>query len=338
VSSDAQAIRLTTRKAHASGAPFWLSAGLVILCLACLVLFVAWAQLKPLMVESCTSMLNGSARCDSVLNKVRIYALSLGLFPLILLLERWKPADEYQPAFSSGLVVDCFWFLVFPVLGVWLPTIFEEFLHATFGTSLSAFQLPLLPTLPLTLQIVLVILLSDFLAWFSHVIRHKVSFLWELHKIHHSQTQLNYFSSVRLHPLDLVANAAIRFLPFTLLGMQMAVPAFLGWIAFQRFYEMFVHANLRTNMGWLRFVLVTPQSHRIHHSMQHEHIDKNFGNIFSIWDFIFGTQVIDSQVYPETGIGDTDVPLHDSAHPLRAARIFLRELFYPFFAFARPKR
>jgi sterol desaturase/sphingolipid hydroxylase (fatty acid hydroxylase superfamily) len=338
VSSDAQAIRLTTRRGLASSAPAWLSIGLVALCLGCLALFFAWSQLKPVMVESCTALLDGSARCDSVINKIRIYALSLGLFPLILLLERWRPADAQQPAFSSGLVVDCFWFLVFPVLGVWLPTVFEELLHATFGARLSAFQLPLLASLPAAWQVALVILLSDFLAWFSHVIRHKVSFLWELHKIHHSQTQLNYFSSVRLHPLDLVANAAIRFLPFTLLGMQMAVPAFLGWIAFQRFYEMFVHANLRTNMGWLRFVLVTPQSHRIHHSMQREHIDKNFGNIFSIWDHIFGTQITDCKVYPETGVGDPDVPVHESAHPLPAARTFLRELFYPFLALARPKR
>ena len=319
-------------------APAYVGIALIAASVACLVLFAGWAQLSPLLVDGCSTLLNDSARCAPAVSKIRIYAFSLALFPAILLLECWRPADRNQPMFSIGLVVDCWWFLAFPLLGVWLPTVFEEFLGDQVGRYLGAFRLNLMSSLPLHAQMIAVILLSDFLAWFSHVIRHKVPVLWELHKIHHSQVNLNYFSSVRLHPLDLIANAAIRFLPFTLLGVQMAVPAFIGWIAFQRFYEMFVHANLRTNLGWLRFVLVTPQSHRIHHSMQSEHIDKNFGNIFPIWDQLFGTHIRDSQVYPATGIHDPHVPVGVSARPLSAAMTYLREMLYPLVAITRLKR
>jgi sterol desaturase/sphingolipid hydroxylase (fatty acid hydroxylase superfamily) len=316
-------------------APTYFVVALLAVCMACLVLLIGWSQLSPLLVDGCGELLNGSQRCASGINKIWIYAYSLALFPAILLLQRWRPATSEQPAFAAGLVVDCLWFIAFPVLGVWLPTVFEEFLTRTFGAQLGALQIDLLDQLPIAIQIVVVILASDLLSWISHVIRHKVPVFWEFHKIHHSQVQLNYFSTLRQHPLDLIANSLIRFLPFTLLGLQMAVPAFIGWIAFQRFYEMYVHSNIRTNMGWLRYVLVTPQSHRIHHSMAAEHLDTNYGNIFSIWDFLFGTQVRNYSVYPATGVHDRQVPATRSATPAAAIRTFVAELFYPLVAIAR---
>jgi sterol desaturase/sphingolipid hydroxylase (fatty acid hydroxylase superfamily) len=319
----------------AASAPTYFVVVLLTVCVASLVLLVGWTEFGPLLTDSCSKLLDGSQRCGSGINKIWIYAYSLALFPLIVLLQRWRPASADQPTFGSGLVVDCCWFIAFPILGVWLPTVFEEFLRHSFGAGLSNFRLGVLDALPTALKVGVVILAADFLAWLSHVIRHKVPLFWEFHKIHHSQVQLNYFSTLRQHPLDLIANSLIRFLPFTLLGLQMAVPAFIGWISFQRCYEMYVHANIRTHMGWLRFVLVTPQSHRIHHSMTTEHIDTNYGNIFSIWDFLFGTQVRDCKVYPATGVHDRQVPSARSATPVAAVRTFVGELLYPFVAIAR---
>jgi sterol desaturase/sphingolipid hydroxylase (fatty acid hydroxylase superfamily) len=321
-----------------AGAPTWFVVVLLAVCAACFVLLAGWSQLSPMLVNGCDELLKGSQRCASGINKIWIYAFSLAFFPVILLLQRWRPAAPDQPSFAAGLVVDCCWFIAFPLLGVWLPTLFEEFLANTFGEQLSALRLGLLGTLPFAAQLVIVVIAADFLAWFSHVIRHKVPVFWEFHKIHHSQVHLNYFSTMRLHPLDLIVNALIRFLPFSLLGLQMAVPAFIGWIAFQRFYEMVVHSNLRTNMGWLRYLLVTPQSHRIHHSMNREHLDSNFGNIFSIWDFLFGTQIRDYTVYPATGVHDRHVPATSSARPGAAVRTFVAELYYPLVAITRMLR
>ena len=319
-------------------APLYFTIPVLAFCFACFVFFFGWKQISPGVIEGCAAMFDGSPRCESAINKIRIYTLSFALFPLILLLERRFPANPQQSSFPPGMVTDAWWFLFFPVLGVWLPTLFEELLDALFGPSLQGLRVNLFGSAPIALQVVIVVLFSDFMAYVSHVIRHKVPVFWEFHKIHHSQEQLNYFSSTRLHPLDLIVNSLIRFLPFTLLGMEMAVSAFLGWIAFQRFYEMFVHANLHTNLGPLRYVLVTPQSHRLHHSLEREHIDTNFANIFSIWDFMFGTQVKDYQAYPLLGVHDPHAPRNRSAGIIDGARTFLQELAYPIVALLRPKR
>lgn len=338
MSAAAHVVAKAASEYRSDNAPLYFTVPLLLFCAACFILFFGWTQISPLLVESCTALLDGSDRCATGINKIRIYALSFALFPLILLLERRFPADPKQGAFSPGLVTDAWWFLVFPLIGVLLPTLFAELLQGLFGAPLQAVRMNLVGTLPFAAQVVVVILFADFMAYSSHWIRHKISLFWEFHKIHHSQEQLNYFTAVRLHPLDLIANVFIRFLPFTLLDMEMSVAVFMGWIAFQRFHEMFVHANVRTNLGFLRYLLVTPQSHRLHHSIEKQHVDKNFGDIFSIWDFIFGTQVREYQSYPLLGVADPHVPRNRSAGILDGARTFLAELWYPVVALLRPRR
>lgn len=311
---------------------------IVFFCIAMLLLFFGWQTFSPVLAQGCSALLDGSPRCVSGVDKIRVYALALALFPLILLLERRWPADPRQTSFPPGLVTDAWWFLFFPLLGVWLPSAFEALLQRLAGSSLENLRWDVFGSMPVALQVVAVVLFSDFMAYISHLLRHKISWMWEFHKIHHSQEQLNYFSTVRIHPLDLLCSSLIRFLPFALLGGEMALPTFLGWITFQRFYEMFVHANLRTNMGWLRYILVTPQSHRIHHSLEREHIDTNYGNIFSIWDFLFRTQVRDYDAYPPLGVDDPDVPRNTSTGIWAGARTFGRELVYPLIALSKPKR
>jgi hypothetical protein len=68
------------------------------------------------------------------------------------------------------------------------------------------------------------------------------------------------------------------------------------------------HGNLRTNLGVLRYLLVTPQSHRVHHSTELRHRDRNFGVLFSVWDQLFGTQYRGFDEYPETGVSDPTFP------------------------------
>jgi sterol desaturase/sphingolipid hydroxylase (fatty acid hydroxylase superfamily) len=85
----------------------------------------------------------------------------------------------------------------------------------------------------------------------------------------------------------------------------------------------------------LRYVLVTPQSHRVHHSIEPEHQDKNFGAILSIWDHLFGTQYRKYDEYPDTGITDNSFPHEDSFRPGRAAVTMTGQLIYPFRLLAR---
>ena len=89
-------------------------------------------------------------------------------------------------------------------------------------------------------------------------------------------------------------------------------------------------ATYGTNLGPLRYVFVTPQSHRIHHANNLEYRDRNFGSIFSIWDFAFSTQVRVYDEYPETGIDDTEFPLETSANPVKLLIMPVVQMVYCF--------
>jgi sterol desaturase/sphingolipid hydroxylase (fatty acid hydroxylase superfamily) len=190
-------------------------------------------------------------------------------------------------------------------------------------------KVTLIGTLPVAAQVAIVILVSDFTLYCAHYLRHRIALIWEFHQVHHSQEQLNVFTTSRIHPGDFIAIALVRFLPFAALDLRVAVPAFVGWTVFSKAYEVFTHSNVRTNMGPLKYVLVTPQSHRIHHSVLAEHQDKNFGAVFSIWDFTFGTQVLDFDVYPETGVPRRNVPLSEATSVSGNASAWVKQLIYP---------
>ena len=275
-------------------------------------------------------------RCARAPNKLLGYVAIIAAFPAILLLERFWPASRSQRHFSAGLLVDFLWFCFSPVFFLILIVPVEDALkwlhHSYFG--FEAFVR--IHSLPLWVQIPVVILLADFLHWVAHVIRHKSAFVWEFHKIHHAQEELNYFSASRVHPIDSLTINLVSFLPFAFLEANVAVPAFVGWKVLIRIWAMYTHSNIRMNLGPLRYVLVTPQSHRIHHSDRPEHRDQNFGNVFAIWDFIFGTQSRDFDVYPQTGVDDKNVPR--PAHPSLSAAFsaYGAQLLYPMSSLRRP--
>ena len=317
--------------------PSWVAALLLVACAASIIALLTWQWISQDMFANCQSSIGdlfGANTCGKGISKIVTYLWILAVFPFMMLLERAIPADPDQPMFSPGMLVDLMWVLTFPLLGVWLPNVFSGFLSSAFGTALEGLRLKALATLPLPAQLLLVILVADFLAYFGHLLRHKIPTLWEFHKIHHSQVQLNYFSTRRIHPLDTLAQSLISFLPWTLLGLSTALPGFLVWSTFLRLYEMFVHANLRINMGPLRYILVTPQSHRIHHSLYDRHIDTNYGDFLSVWDWIFGTQVRRGDEYPPLGVTDKQCPEGVSSSVGGAIGVFLKELVYPLKALA----
>lgn len=125
-----------------------------------------------------------------------------------------------------------------------------------------------------------------------------------------------------------VAAYFIIFIP--VLAVKLSAPAMIGFLLVMQWHRNIYHANLRTNYGWLRYVLVTPQSHRIHHSMLPEHLDSNFGVNLSIWDHLFGTQYRNYDEYPVTGIEDEAFPHEQSRRPGALAATLVDQFLYPF--------
>ena len=146
--------------------------------------------------------------------------------------------------------------------------------------------------LPLWLETVLAMLILDFLIWGQHLITHKIPLLWRLHRVHHADRDMDVTTAIRFHPVEIALSMLLKIGAVYLLG-----PSALAVILFEVILNgaaMFNHANMRLPL-WLdrivRLVLVTPDMHRVHHSVhRHEH-DSNYGFSLSIWDRMFGTYV-----------------------------------------------
>ncbi len=151
-----------------------------------------------------------------------------------------------------------------------------------------------LPEMPLWLYVFLGILLMDFIgAYLPHYVEHKVRPLWMIHLVHHTDQKVDTTTANRHHPLESV----IRF-AFTLLGV-VVIGTPIGIVMLYQSMSLvatqFTHANIRLPRKVdevLSYVLVSPDMHKVHHHFVLPYTDSNYGNIFSVWDRLFGTFMI----------------------------------------------
>jgi len=112
--------------------------------------------------------------------------------------------------------------------------------------------------------------------------------------------------------------------------------AVMGVGGFRMWYARFVHANIGTNLGPLKHILVTPQYHRVHHSIEPAHQDKNFAALLTVWDRIFGTLHRNYDEYPATGVAGLEFPPPHRVAPAEWGRDFVRMFLHPFRALRAP--
>ncbi len=246
---------------------------------------------------------------------------------LTLGLQKLFPARPEQKLFSSGLAHDFVWFFYETVLQTLVVVTYVALLGKLYEKYFSFLTIRSIANWPGWLRFLIAMLLVDFLYWCQHLCNHKVRFLWRLHAVHHSQSELNFFTDFRYHVLEYLVRHTFLVIP--LLVLQINPPTIVLIVIVFRWYTKFYHGNIRTNLGLLRYVLVTPQSHRVHHSIEAKHTDKNFGAIFSVWDFIFGTQWRDYSIYPATGIADAHFPHRSSGGPIRLLLSPIQQMTYP---------
>ena len=130
------------------------------------------------------------------------------------------------------------------------------------------------------------IVLVDGVYYFFHRLFHKIPLLWEFHSVHHSDDHFNLSTSFRISILEHVT-ILFFFAPLLFIGVNPF--AIFEAVYFLGLYQFITHSSYITFPSWLGYLLVTPQSHRVHHSQNAIHYNKNFGGIFSIWDRVFGT-------------------------------------------------
>lgn len=164
---------------------------------------------------------------------------------------------------------------------------------------------------PLWLKLPVVLLVSDFGAYWAHRASHAVPLLWRFHAIHHSAEQLDWLVNTRAHPFDIVLTKFSALAPVYLLGLARATgprldPVVALVLIIGTMWTFFIHANIRVRLGPLEWLVSTPAFHHWHHTND-ENRDHNFAALFPLYDKVFGTSWLPKYWPPSYGI-DAKVP------------------------------
>ncbi|MFT7235069.1 MAG: sterol desaturase/sphingolipid hydroxylase (fatty acid hydroxylase superfamily) [Methylophagaceae bacterium] len=155
-------------------------------------------------------------------------------------------------------------------------------------------------TLPLWLSVVVALVLFDLALYGQHLLLHRWPLLWRLHKVHHTDLDFDVTTAVRFHPVEILLSLIYKVVVISLLG-----PPALAVLIFELILStsaLFNHSNIGLPVTWdrrIRWLLVTPDMHRIHHSTVQQETDSNFGFSISLWDRLFGTYTIDPSLGQE---------------------------------------
>jgi sterol desaturase/sphingolipid hydroxylase (fatty acid hydroxylase superfamily) len=177
---------------------------------------------------------------------------------------------------------------------------------------LNHFQVPAILAVPLA------VIALDFVIWLQHVMVHAVPLFWRLHRVHHADPDYDVTTGARFHPLEIVLSMLIKFATIVVLG-----PPVVAVVIFEVLLNataMFNHGNIglpATLDRVLRRVLVTPDMHRVHHSIEDDETNSNFGFNLPWWDRLFGTY----RDQPRAGQLGMVIGIRDHADPREVARL-----------------
>ena len=216
----------------------------------------------------------------------------VGISAVFVLLERLFPWRAGQPLLRPGWLRD----LGFLALNGHLFSLWTALLTgaaavgATKGLQSLGIQLrgsPVSGWLPIT-QFLAFLLLADFLQWCVHNLLHRVRWLWTFHKVHHSIATMDWIGNWRFHWAEILVYKSLQWLPLAWLGASPKAAFAVAVVT--TVWGDFNHANLDVGLGPLGYVLNNPRMHLWHHDQSSEGgMAKNFGIVFSVWDYIFGT-------------------------------------------------
>lgn len=234
-------------------------------------------------------------------------AVFLSLFALLFVLQRVRPLRSIpggwrRTATNMALVAidTAILRVVFPLLALDL------------AVDLDATGDRLLHHLPAIVALIGGILLLDIAIYWQHRILHIVPFLWRLHRVHHADTGFDVTTGLRFHPFEIVLSMGIKLALIAAFGIP-ALAVLIFELALSA-GSLFTHANLAMPARFehaLRRVFVTPDMHRIHHSVHREETNSNYGFHLSVWDRVF----MSYRDQPRDGQTTMSIGLHEFREP-----------------------
>jgi len=240
----------------------------------------------------------------------------LGVFAVIAVWEVFAPrraltvSKALRWASNLGLVVlnTVLLRLLFPLAAVGLAA----FSAQNGWGLLNHFEVPFWMAVPLA------VIAMDFVIWLQHVMVHAVPALWRLHRVHHADLDYDVTTGARFHPLEIILSMLIKLATITVLG-----PPVVAVVIFEVMLNataLFNHGNIRLPGAIdrvLRWVLVTPDMHRVHHSVEDDETNSNFGFSLTWWDRLFGTY----RDQPRAGHLGMTIGIHGHTDPREVDRL-----------------
>lgn len=252
----------------------------------------------------------------------------IGLSLVVWGLELLFPWRKEQKAIREDFWLDVFYmffnfFLFSLVVFIGVSNVgvalFNDFIGLFGLNNIVAFEIG---TWPVWLQLLTLFVVRDFVQWNVHRLLHRVPWLWEFHKVHHSVQQMGFAAHLRYHWMETVVYRTIEYIPLAMIGF--GIDDFLVVHLFTIAVGHLNHANIYLPLGPLKYILNSPQMHIWHHAKELPEKYRNgmnFGITLSLWDYLFGTASI-----PKNG---RDIPL-GFERVKQFPKGFFGQLLFPF--------
>jgi len=205
-----------------------------------------------------------------------------GIYPLAQLkYKKWRHARLNLVLLGSTIIINGLFGIATAGIFIWLDT--------------SQFGLLNWIHLPLWAELIFAVMLLDFIAqYIVHVLLHKVSFMWRFHMVHHSDTEVDATTGTRHHPGDYIFRELFSLVAIIITGMPFAF--YMVYRILTVAFTYWGHGNFRLPQRVdkaISYLFISPNMHKFHHHFERPWTDTNYGNIFSLWDRMFGTFVYD---------------------------------------------
>ncbi len=223
----------------------------------------------------------------------------IGVSAFFFFVEVLAPWRKAQPVLRKDFWLDFFYMffnfflfslIVFNAASDVVVVFFNELLSGIGVNNLVAFEVM---SWPVWAHLLLGFLVRDFVQWWTHRLLHRVSFLWEFHKVHHSVKEMGFAAHLRYHWIETIVYRTLEYLPLALIGIGLR--DFFIIHIFTLAVGHFNHSNVKLNLGWLKYVFNNPQMHIWHHAKELPSTRRygvNFGLTLSVWDYLFRTSYI----------------------------------------------
>ena len=239
-------------------------------------------------------------------------------------LERLRPWRGRQRAWRRGIIGDIF-------LLAFNGHFFGILLAYLVGWAMGILDIGTLPertgpevvtAWPWAAQFAVCIVVLDFTEWWVHRMLHRVKWLWQFHKLHHSIEELDWIGNFRFHFGEILVYRAATFLPLLFLGAKGSV--LLAVAVFMTLISTLNHANVDISWGPLRYLLNSPRMHVWHHDLdKHGRSGQNYGIVFSLWDWLFRTAYMPKDRKQPERLGFRGLPKYPRGLGARLAYPFL---------------